>query len=668
MKGFLIPFALIICVAATAIYGESRIVREKDFAVVAFRPITNYAFQSANKLFDVDLTNAIDSGIIAPVKGQTTSGYFTFTSTLNATQAGTYYYKIYYQNESYKMPDMRNGAYDTLAAENFYGSWEDTNIGFKKFVADKPGTYVITDSFRILGNPRNEKKYFGNIMHLTEADIVDFMATIKRDTNWMKSIHEKAVQQKMGWEEALRADAIYILKEKRHSGDNNHRWKRNPRMGSYSAMVVVANEKFYKTLPNYIVDIAKESPEGYFVNPFYFFKKKHKESAGVAIATTKNFIKLKATLKPENGVYVETGDYPGKVDSSSFKANCNCNDGLYRSAHFEQFFHGINKDFVLNTIPVSADVANDEYTRDDYHAAEKKYKPGDFSKNYIRITDTPCKTVVAKGNYIEIHNPGNPNPQQARKENVGIKTRHGFSYGKVTAKIKFPALINKTNVWTGITQAVWLLYQGSESWNNRRNSTKGYTKKGSHTADAERIKTLSYSEIDFEILKASQYWPKTSYYYNKPKEENAQLNDDITVTTTNWDLANPDPANYGEGIQRLIYKNAIYETHRWDRYYQALTTRHAVKQSEILEPEFYYYQIEWKPNEIIWRIGPSKDKMVVVGYMNDLVTSIPNNQMILVISQEYHLSDWWPPIPFKQELIPFPKNDLVGKVYEVEVE
>ncbi|MFZ4613119.1 MAG: hypothetical protein ACOYNH_05500, partial [Bacteroidia bacterium] len=79
-------------------------------------------------------------------------------------------------------------------------------------------------------------------------------------------------------------------------------------------------------------------------------------------------------------------------------------------------------------------------------------------------------------------------------------------------------------------------------------------------------------------------------------------------------------------------------------------------------------QIEWKPGEIIWRIGPDKNKLKEIGYMNDNYSSIPNNQMVLLVTQEYHQSSWWPPIPFKQEFIPYPKNDIIGKVFSVEVE
>ena len=84
--------------------------------------------------------------------------------------------------------------------------------------------------------------------------------------------------------------------------------------------------------------------------------------------------------------------------------------------------------------------------------------------------------------------------------------------------------------------------------------------------------------------------------------------------------------------------------------------------------EYYYFQIEWRPNEIIWRVGPEKENLHVVGYMNDKVTTIPNNQMLAVITQEFHFSEWWPMSPYKQENIPFSKEDLNGMLYSLEIE
>ena len=84
--------------------------------------------------------------------------------------------------------------------------------------------------------------------------------------------------------------------------------------------------------------------------------------------------------------------------------------------------------------------------------------------------------------------------------------------------------------------------------------------------------------------------------------------------------------------------------------------------------DYYYYEIEWRPTEIIWRIGPTPDDMYIVGYMNDENTSIPNNQMICIMTQEYHYSEWWKPEVFWQGLIPYNKSDIKGEIFEIVVE
>ena len=108
--------------------------------------------------------------------------------------------------------------------------------------------------------------------------------------------------------------------------------------------------------------------------------------------------------------------------------------------------------------------------------------------------------------------------------------------------------------------------------------------------------------------------------------------------------------------------------HRWDSWYQALTIKTAENDDDLFKKPFYWYEIEWTPNYIIWRIGPDKQHLRVVGYMDNTVTAVPDNQMILVVSQEFHDSQWWVPAPYDQRNIPYPKNPLTGKILAVEIE
>jgi hypothetical protein len=137
---------------------------------------------------------------------------------------------------------------------------------------------------------------------------------------------------------------------------------------------------------------------------------------------------------------------------------------------------------------------------------------------------------------------------------------------------------------------------------------------------------------------------------------------------TNWDLASTEPPLFKAGIDSIRYnKKTKFETQRWYETYKALTTRTPMSNDDF-KAQWYYYEIEWRPSEIIWRLGPDLDHMTVMGYMDDLHSSIPNNQMKCIVTQEYHYSEWWPPIVWDQRLIPYNKTDIEGRVYEIVVE
>jgi hypothetical protein len=146
------------------------------------------------------------------------------------------------------------------------------------------------------------------------------------------------------------------------------------------------------------------------------------------------------------------------------------------------------------------------------------------------------------------------------------------------------------------------------------------------------------------------------------------FDDKLSVSCTNWDMACWEPKNFVVGCNPVAYEDKIFETHRWDHWYRALSSRVPEKDDTLFGSPFYYFEIEWRPTEIIWRIGPTPDLMRVVGYMNDSVTSIPNNQMLLIITQEWHNTNWWPGSPYLQHFVPFPKNDILGEIFEVVIE
>ena len=114
--------------------------------IETFDPMNNYPQSDTVKL-DMQLDNSVFEGIVLPAKDK----YFDFSAKIKQEKGKQLFYKIYYQNESYKFDEER-----AEANENFYGSWQQTEIGFKQVSSSE-----IRDSFQIVGNPRNEKMYYG---------------------------------------------------------------------------------------------------------------------------------------------------------------------------------------------------------------------------------------------------------------------------------------------------------------------------------------------------------------------------------------------------------------------------------------------------------------------------------------------------------------------------
>ena len=627
-----------------------------------------YNLHSDNANYLINNEKILTHGIVFPYnyynnETQTFENFIKFSFKVDHKKK--YFYKIYYQNESYKFNETH-----PWNSENFYGSWADTTIGFKEI----QGTEVV-DSFRIIGNPRFESKYFGasiDDFFIDDQKIQGVIQSIHNTPEWKADVEKKAKQNHYTFEEQATMDALWILKDNRNKGSINHAWKRNPRMGRYSAMIVVCTEEALKNIPEYIKYIHMKNEKGEFINPYRYFLYENPYPNDISVYLDTNIFSLSMTIKPGSGIFVDKTKLPYKNLNFKDDTLCGSSVDLFNKALFEQFFSYENKNFKLKTIPLIADWEKDEYTPETYLANKNKYLDDSIHRvhSWIRNVDCPCKEVKDRKDFIEIFNPENTNIENAAKLNVGVMTRVGFTYGKITAKVKMPRLLNKHHVWHGITNAIWLITQDLSEWNKRRYSQTGYTPKGN--PDGEKIHTTAYSEIDFEIIKASPYWPH-QYYKNstlkeKSKHYEGKYNDTIIVAATNWDLASQDPPKFDYPIQYLNHGTKKYEAMRWSDKYQALTIRTPALDDELFGKEFYYFQIEWRPDEIIWRIGPSKDKLYEVAYMSEKQTSIPNNQMVLIINQEFHLAEWWPDPVYEQDYIPFLKNKNIGKIFEITVE
>lgn len=625
-----------------------------------FNPMANFPDEDVVVL-DMDLKGVVNDGIVIPSVNQTEEGKFVFTFNAEAGQ----YYKIFYQNESYKFDND-----NPLNNENFYGSWEDVNIGFKKVEEDG----LVTDAFRIVGNPRDEKKYYGADLAkntFSQKAVDNVVNAIRNTPDWLESVRQKAVNNNFTLERQLYLDAIWIINDNKNKGDVNNRFKRNPRVGEYSFMLVVCDEKSLNDIPDYIKNISLTDENGSYVNPYVYFSNNKKRNIDVIISQKR--LKTRAVITPEYGVFldetlIKTDNY--SIDNSNPK--CSDTEEMYSNALYKQFLSDVSKQYTLRNIPLIKDVVSDDdpYTMKEYEEAKTKYDSSELQYDYPVVTDCLGRTVrLNDDNSISLINPGNDDMNNLHKESTGVMTRVGFTYGKYRGKIKFPVMLNEENIWNGLTYAFWLIYQDNHAWNNRRSTAGGYIDKNDDTENPTRHSEYHYSEIDIEIVKASRYWPKSYYPAEDTRQqtENPQMNNEIMYCCTNWDLATREPAMFASGINKIPYMNKEYEAMRWTDLYKALTTKSPIS-NNVFKEDYYYYEIEWRPKEIIWRVGPSPDEMVVVGYMNDAYTAIPNNQMLCIVTQEYHYSEWWPPIVFEQGLIPYNKNDIEGRVYEIVIE
>jgi hypothetical protein len=619
-----------------------------QFIVRDFIPLSNWHMDTlgnetrkplAPKSILLDYTDAMLTGFIIPTINQLKPGEFEFEFSIRNTGSSPkkFFYKIFYQNESYKFPEtdeIDSTKQNMYAWENFYGSWEDTGRTFAE-TTEIPADnefHKVTDRFRIVGNPRNEKRYY--------------------------------------------------------SDSGNDRWKRNPRVGRYSFMLVVTVEENIrqKTIPEYVQDISLMS-DNTFVNPyFYFLHGDGKKLKNTVTQKSVNYLKVVAKPDPGAGIYIKPMFFKEKESGKYFCKTCGMDSGLYRNATYEQFIHYIDPSTKMENIPVIEDVLNDNYSKLDYNWNKRFYCREELIAITPSTTKWPCATVKSdpETHTITIHNPKTEFGKW-EKQNVGVITRHGFTYGKWTVKAKLTELLNRNNMWNGLTNAIWLITQDQADWNNRRDCSKeGYMANYYGGQQDKRVKNVAYSEIDFEILKTVPYCPgyvlppaynhgiddpSNINNWNVPFPEEVIAEDDkIQVACTNWDMACPEPQDFNDGCRTIDYRGQTFLPHRWDKNYRALTEKTPEKDDELFGSPYYYFQIDWEPTEIIWRIGPSKDKLRVVGYENYTVTSIPNNQMLLIVTQEFHNTKWWIGSPYSQDNIPFPKNDIFGEIYELTIE
>lgn len=639
---------LVVMASGCSREAESPGVTTGQFAIRDFNPMINWTVDSSGKesrdasgrkLLYLDYMAPRESGFLIPSLRQTDDGVFHMEFYLkNASQASQQFaYKIYYQNESYKFPERDpddSTRVHPFAWENFYGSWEDVQKTFvltEEIPADGK-FHRVTDRFRIVGNPRDEQRYYSN--------------------------------------------------------GQNDRWKRNPRTGDYSFLLVVTLPALIDSnrIPPCIQNISLMNDSS-FLNPYFYFLYGDGAKLPQTLVNISPFtLKVVAKPDPGAGIFINPWYYPADTYGKFFTRNCGNNPGIYKKAAFEQFVHYIDPTTKYCNIPVIADVLNEGYSLRDYNWNRRFYRKEELVAITATTSKRPCETVISDpaAHKIILKNPATEFGKW-EKQNVGVITRHGFTYGKWTVKAKLTELLNKNGLWNGLTNAVWLITQDQSPWNHRRTCNNvGYFANYYGGDQDDRVQHVGYSEIDFEILKTVKYCPNYLLppAYNQGlidqhnlanwdvplPEEVEEMDDKILVACTNWDMACPDPVNYAGGCHPIVYDDQVFWQHKWGETYRAITSKMPEPDDELFGGPYYYFQIDWQPERIIWRIGPEKDQLRVVGYVDQTITSIPNNQMLLIISQEFHNTRWWVGSMFDQANVPFPKHDIVGEIYEVTIE
>ncbi len=602
-------------------------------ALQEFTALTNWPVNDTGvAVIAMDYTDALDSGFVVPSARQVAEGRFTFRFTLRDT-TGTgarFHYKLYYLNDSYKFTHTApDGKQHHLAHENFYGSWEDAGEGFRLSPPASREGITVTDAFRIRGDPRDQPEH--------------------RDDRGRPA-----------------------------------RWSRNPRVGEYVLMLVVVPETdFARTPPAAEVQDIRRTLEGRHMDPFwYWISGPGARLNGAEVRIASQRLKVEARPPLGAGIHVRP-EHAG--DRSAFSAVCGNDPKLSAQAPFEQFIHYVDASTRFANIPLIADVLGNEYTPAD-HDRYRCFFPADQMVGLRpMVAPTPCSTVRSdpERHVIELRNPASTDGDW-RKENVGIRSRHGLAYGRYRVKCKLTRLLNDSDMWVGLTNAIWLIYDGAPGGLRRPCGKDGYMANYYGGDNDQRVPRVAYSEIDFEILKTPSYCPDRAFPPTYPQQ--LALPDDrnawtystsdtrtdgrgmITVACTNWDMACHDPEDFDVGCHAIEKDGNTYVNHRWDHNYRAITQKTEAPDRELFGGDHYWFEIDWRPQEIFWRIGPDLEHLRTVAYMNNTVTEVSNVQMHLIVTQEWHNTRWWPGTPFDQGYIPFPAKDLVGEVQEVIIE
>lgn len=458
-------------------------------------------------------------------------------------------------------------------------------------------------------------------------------------------------------------DRITLRSDPREEFISDH-WARNPRTGRYSLLIVAQLETSFNDdpLPADVLD-TRARTNGHFTEPYtYWLNGPGAQRENASMLLVPDMLALSVDLDPTKGVLGCCGDTPA----------------------FEAFIHHLDTNARFNNIPTIADALDNAFTRTIYDSLLCFTPKEAFVSTTPYVAASPCANIRLDSTTkaLEIRNPA-ATVARPRKEQTGVRARHAFTYGRYRIHAQLSPLLNDSDLWNGLTNAIWLIGTGAPGA-LRRPCNGGYLSYASDGGETRRIPRTNYAEIDFEIMKGMPLCPERAFPPIYPQQvadpndrsawsralpsEVLEQHGNVTVALTNWDLACPQPPRFGIGCQDITLDGEVFTSHRWDTDYRAVTQKRMEADDELFGPNGYWFEIDWRPTEIFWRIGPSPEHMRTVGYMNSSMTSIPEVPMWVAITQEFHNTAWWPGCPYEQGGIPFPGKDLTGRVFSVRID
>ncbi|WP_143437144.1 LamG domain-containing protein [Hymenobacter mucosus] len=534
----------------------------------------------------------------------------------NTSERDTLFYALFYQNESYAFEPGH-----PRDDENFYGTWgydEGKQPGFRKIaVPRRAGGTTLQAGVRLRGNPRNESLFM---------------------------------------------DAPAGSRPLPDGPDDENlygRWKRPPRMGRYRFMLVVTTDT--SEIDFYARDCHRRRSDGHYLNPFTYFLGRSFAHTVVQVADEQLQIYMRP---PKLGAPLPARDWRMPATAEQMEAS-------FRYSSF-----GGAK---MPNVPVVADVNNNSFTPAAYNRLKHQFDPTTLP--VVTVGDDGPTASVADSGRIQLINPA-ADPADPHKYDASVRTLFGFTYGRFRARIRFPQIVNSAGVWNGISPAFWLFSAAGEPWNSLNRDYRG-----GFCTDDERA---FFSEIDIEIFKAQciryrNY--RNDGYEGRARHRRRWLReggafqdescDSIVIGCNNFDYMRQDiphlvngaaatpPCGANGNDEPIVYEGKTYRLHR-DGASTALSTRVVLSSTELFSPHDTWYEIEWRPTEIIWRIGPDENHLRVIAYMSDQYTVVPNTLMHVILAQhwlptnDYH--------PYFQENIPYPAFPIRGEILEFSVE